>query len=774
MHSSGLSDNQILTTLGMTRSISDMTAGANKNRNLWAATDGDFNLLVPTPLTAGQRLRVRAYFQAHPNLTWEAPTMTNYFIQQVYKGANATAGQYSAEQYPQGNGSIVVGSNHMDQLTVGSNNVHVLDFNYGDNPNTAKDVKDNGTLTNDTKYHSDQITLMIGVQPTCVGFQSSDGSVKHNDCMALAGAKVIDDWAIANEAALKAAGLFGEDVWYGTDQYGYENKSWNRSFVGLDYEQLTLAQCSTNRNVKISDFQKDWVWDGTRLWRKSEYISTNGDDLLYNNNVVKYITSNTNEICGTNVDENQQTWYLTRMDASQMGGNSSEEVIDLTKVKAKLDTNCYPVENGGLQKWVKNIGGRDYVYSDWIVTLTPAKENTPIPDTPQVYIINTDTQKQKVEVFKSKQISQAGRVMCEDLANYANLDDFDYNDIVFDVIIVRETTKTVTTPLNGNDQPSGDPVTTTDDNYYANIRLMAAGGTIPAEIKIGRYGYFVVHDVLGGKPTDTMINTLSEGERSKVNGAAVDSIAPVDLTHDNGDKDFYGISDIADIEVYVKYGNDATRLIPKKGQPSPIFVVPLNTLWPKERAHIADAYKTFKKWVGDEATGFWLGKKDNSMLYQKYQSEGFQNGKDYWILPETLEQGYPKITVVSSSTTSQLVNATNNKMVVPGNGETKLVDYDPEHPGYLCPATSTQGILSVRVPGYADAKVGNIVRIYGVSASGWWIRTDLSTNDISTYTAEGYIDIPVTMTNRSSVRTGFTISGEKFTVTYVTLRTSNQ
>ena len=70
-------------TRGVTRSISDMQPGANKNRNLWAATDGAFNLLVPTPLTDKQRLRVRAYFQSHPNLTWEAPTMTNYFIQQV-------------------------------------------------------------------------------------------------------------------------------------------------------------------------------------------------------------------------------------------------------------------------------------------------------------------------------------------------------------------------------------------------------------------------------------------------------------------------------------------------------------------------------------------------------------------------------------------------------------------------------------------------------------------------------------------------------------------
>ena len=128
-----------------TRGLSDKTAGADKNRGLWAATDDNYNLLVPTPLTSDQRLRVRAYFQAHPNLSWQAPTMTNYFVQQVYKGNPTTKGAYSDEEYPQGNGNTVKSSDHMNKLTVGTSNEHVLDFNNGDNPNNAKDVKDNGT-----------------------------------------------------------------------------------------------------------------------------------------------------------------------------------------------------------------------------------------------------------------------------------------------------------------------------------------------------------------------------------------------------------------------------------------------------------------------------------------------------------------------------------------------------------------------------------------------------------------------------------------------------
>jgi hypothetical protein len=511
-----------------TRGLSDKTAGANKERNLWAATDNVYNLLVPTPLTAQQKLRVQKYFQAHPNLTWEAPTMTNYFVQQVYKGNPSTAGDLSAEQYPQGNGTTVKSSDHMNKLTVGGSNEHVLDFNNGDNPNNAKDVKNNGTLTNDDQYHSDQITLIIGIQPTCVGFHVTEGNVQHNECMALAGAKAIDDWARAQTPVI------GEDVWYGTDQYGYENSSWNRSFVGLDYEQLTLEQCSTNNNVKISHFQKDWVWDGSKLWKKSDYIATNGDDFKYNNNVVKYVTSNTNEICATNVDEAQQTWYLTRMDASQFGGNSSEEVIDLTRVKAKLDTNSYPVENGGLQKWVKNIGGRDYVYSDWIVTLTPAQENV-TPTTKKVRIMAEDLNAQAAD---------------GDIEN----SDWDFNDVVFDVEFDAE----------------GDGGT---------ITLICAGGVLP--LKVAGEEVHLKFDsslTLDEKGWYPMINTGK--------GMGIDR-PQVSFHIGNADKANNGQA--IKIEVQKTLSNGETRwleLTARKGQPCSKFAVKPTVQPCLERDHI--------------------------------------------------------------------------------------------------------------------------------------------------------------------------------------------
>ena len=547
-------------TRGVTRSISDMQPGANKNRNLWAATDGAFNLLVPTPLTAGQKLRVQKYFQAHPNLTWEAPDMTNYFVQQVYKGSNTTAGAYSAEQYPQGNGSIVVGSNHMDQLTIGANNVHVLDFNYGDNPNTAADVKNNGTLTNDTQYHSDQITLMIGVQPTCVGYESSDGSVKRNDCMALAGAKAIDDWARAQNPVI------GEDVWYGTDQYGYENKSWNRSFVGLDYEQKTLEECyavdySTGSPVSpsyvtVDQTYRDYFYMGKDannnniILSKAQYKAQYGNYLLdKDGNKIPWITDQTNQICGTNVDFPNQDTYMPRMDCRSAGGGNNDQVLDMTLIQGKLDQNAYPALNGGLQKWVKDIGGRDYVYSDWIVTLAPARENTQTPPPPSD--------------------NYSIRVIAEDLTFGTDLDtDFDFNDVVFDVCLKATETK---------------------------IRLKAAGGTLPLIIGIANpqndqdYLANEVHEIFGVQ-VNVMVNT--NAHLKGLNSAnKEDKFLTLNTTYNNA----------KDIPVYVKKNGAWVQLTAVQGEPASKIGVDINFQWVNERQSMKGNYPLFVDWVQADA-----------------------------------------------------------------------------------------------------------------------------------------------------------------------------
>ena len=67
-----------------------LTRAENANGNEWADiknSTGYGGWLVPDTLTEGQKERVRKYFQANPNLTFEDPHLENFFVQQVYKGA---------------------------------------------------------------------------------------------------------------------------------------------------------------------------------------------------------------------------------------------------------------------------------------------------------------------------------------------------------------------------------------------------------------------------------------------------------------------------------------------------------------------------------------------------------------------------------------------------------------------------------------------------------------------------------------------------------------
>ena len=704
------------------KDYSGMTRSANTEHNQWAAVDNIYKLLVPPALTPGQIQRVKAYFQNNRYLTYEDPHMTDFFVQQVYEGSTAP-GALSSEVYTSGNGGA----------------------NCGESDVLNNGTKQNNYVTNGTT-HKDKITLMLGESTEYVGFWCSEGSVQHNDCCALAGADVIDAWAASDEA--KALGIdLGEAVVDG----------WDRSFVGLDYEQVSRSE------VKVWDFCSD-TNNTHKVMLNGQLVDANtvpNDQLFFpNGEPVKWVDDNTNMYLGQNLGTNQNTFNKQE---------NGVKYYDLDAVYACINQGAYPKLNN--MEFIKGLGGRDYVFSDWIVTLTPAKTFTQTPDAPPVYEIGTNNQEQKIEKYKSKIVKQAGRVFCEDLTN-RDLDDFDYNDIVFDVIIVDEITKTVMTPVDVNHQPNGTPVETYSHDYYANVRLMAAGGTIPASIEIGDYN-FDVHTWLGEQSYTTMINTLSEGERDKVRGAVVASVDPVDLTWGNDNKDFYGIEKISDIKVYVRYGNEATQLIPEKGKASPIFVVPLGTRWAKERSNIGKAYTQFNNWVSDATSEFWNGSTEKELLHADLS--GFTTGKDYVILPETLEDGYPIYETISSTTSKHPVTATNNTMVVPGSGETVLLNYDPQNPGYLCPATSTDAIMTVSVPGNSNIQEGDIIRIYGVSTEGWAISTNLTGNLTSTsYPTDGYIEFVVQSSFLETAKTtGFTISGEKFTVTYVTVRRPN-
>jgi len=187
---------------------------------------------------------------------------------------------------------------------------------------------------------------------------------------------------------------------------------------------------------------------------------------------------------------------------------------------------------------------RDYVYTDWIVRISPAE------------YINTK------------------RVFVEDLKDSSldNLDisDWDFNDAVFDVAFISEQSQV-------------------DWKYYdyALITLWAAGGTKALTI-----GGKEVHELFG-QPVSTMINTNANG--------GVDGLAPVQF------RIYYGPADNTAtrnaLEIVTRVGS--TELTAKTGEATQKCAVSTKTKWMKERKQLTGSYTSFKAYVKDNNPEEW-------------------------------------------------------------------------------------------------------------------------------------------------------------------------
>jgi len=370
-----------------------LTRAENANGNEWADiknSTGYGGWLVPDTLTEGQKERVRKYFQANPNLTFEDPHLENFFVQQVYKGATEP-GPNSTEIVTAANGTQYTSSN-MNLMTVGEANVHINNFNYGD-CSVYGNVLDNGSdiLAGKTSYHADKIMLMVDIDDTsCFGYHETGGSKHHNDKAALVGAEVIDAWAAEN-------GNPGEPV---VDK-------WNRSFLGYDLELLNSEDVQKDQpTMKYNDGPESYNYamvDG-------EVISINGnDEIIFNEKTVGYVSTNTNMYSVSEKltigDGDIQQEY--RVDGAYMG-----KYFNLDKINELLADGFLPVRDKNLREWVK-VTGSDGYFSDWIVTLTKAE---------------------RIDGEPEETWSEWVRIIAEDLS-VTQRTDFDFNDVVFDVRI---------------------------------------------------------------------------------------------------------------------------------------------------------------------------------------------------------------------------------------------------------------------------------------------------------------------------------------------------
>ena len=549
------------------------TRTENKNLNQWG--DPNYgNWIVPDALTDGQKTRVMAYFQANPGLTYEDPKLTNFFIQQVYKGGT-TPGAISSEQYTQTNGTPLIGSNNMDWLYMGEGYDHVNDYNNGTwNGGTPYEVLNTGADTNDHKgntthvegvTHPDMITLMENSSTEFVAFGSSTGNQYHTDCCALAGWKVIEDWAIAHEDSLKAIGKFGESL----------DDGWNRSFVGLDYENRTIDNLysSWRGTAKAKDFidgNSHWIlYQGTvyaaDAFADFDLIDTKGEKVRYvidnvsNQAIADYIKYTKSDGTIGNVTKDAYNYKLSQQQFKDLYNveisNQEDGIYNLDMILGYILQSALPTENNG--NWVKNIGGRDYVFSDWIVTLTEAKKQGGTPTALRIIAEDLNATAQEGDIEDS---------------------DWDFNDVVFDVAF-----------------PADDK---------AEITLVAAGGTLPLIVGVlepvngQAYPENEVHRLFG-VDVDYMVNTINKRTHPNLKGGAPVNAAPKIQFELAGVKAANGKTIPIHVEKVINGQKVWVKLEAPEGRPAAKIGVKPKFNYCDERENIKTKYPLFYEWVSN-------------------------------------------------------------------------------------------------------------------------------------------------------------------------------
>lgn len=207
----------------------------------------------------------------------------------------------------------------------------------------------------------------------------------------------------------------------------------------------------------------------------------------------------------------------------------------------------------------------DFDYNDCIFLLDGNFDEEIIPD----------------PIPEEKTESQSWILACEDLGS---TDDYDFNDIVLEI------RHEITYDNDTHDFISSE----------IQVRCLAAGGTIPANIYYGDNRVGEAHEMLGGQ-TNQMINTTSYGKPSDWYTVATG------VTEDRNILTIDEIINKISIRVTQNEGDAyATEIkAPEIGEAPQMIIVPGDWEWPAERKGIETAYPDFTNWSSNASLTDW-------------------------------------------------------------------------------------------------------------------------------------------------------------------------
>ncbi len=374
------------------------------------------------------------------------------------------------------------------------------------------------------------------------------------------------------------------------------------------------------------------------------------------------------------------------------------------------------------------------------------------------------------EILKKKEVLVHKWVFGEDLGNSSDHADFDYNDIVFDAKLIKETT--VIRDKNGNEKEYG------NDGYkiYAEVTPLAAGGELL--ITFNENGTSL-HDFFTGHPAkNVLINTQKEGEETVM--SHLENLTATTFKYEFGSD----VPNIKNISVIVRTTSGSAyavyELSAAMGDIPHKLCVPPGTRWPYERHPIDAAYPGFLDYAKNNGPEPWKTNVNEGDLYPiDGLSDYLTNDKKDSVFYEAIDDSSDPLT--------------NEYSLKYPNDENELWT------GTANFAWNSGDVIKITASALKDAKIGNgtKIRIYG-EASEWfgvkvnyldrwddnldlgnesWVHTYNGVVDKCNYSAaqvNGCIELVLNATTAANFKEyGMQLYGDKFKALCVTYDNSN-
>ena len=746
------------------------TRGHNKESNQWASQ----GWIIPDPLTPEQKDKVRRYFQQNPNPRGISVNYTDFFVQQVYKGGSNLTESQTQESYYYGNGDYVCGSSNMDKLTAGTMEDHINDFNYGDRGEI--NVQNN----NKSGEHNDAITLMVNSQTNCFGFHNSRDSKQYNDQYVIIPGNAIDKW---DPRAPSVTGMF---------------------FVGFDFEANknayeTNGNLSANSNMYL--VTETTAANGVAIPNKNDgkRYHIGGADGYYSDWIVRITkgvkVDNSTVSTTTQVTEDiprGSTYRITKWKVKDQGRVFCEDLGgNYTTDREDFDFNDIVFD---AVVWSK----QEFIWEEQAVQDTDADGN-PLweqeevakfsPEGSPVYNFGdgetTTIPEGKTESEIANAIVTTWADKLDSNGNRIPVYKKDSNgDFVYESVEL--------TDYRG------------DEEYYAEIVLLATGATIGASVAGEE-----VHNAFGVGHT-TMVNTVGGsstafgsyvnktpvylGELKRIKFPSLDAI-PITVLWNTG------IDGATKLRTFNTAAGSAFAGAPQK------FQVPIGTSWAQERIRIDKAYPGFLTYVnnpkydwtratGEDAPDALLLFEQNypNLLSGKsdYEDTEVVNGDNYHSASSEIVSGDPVDNTSvgggnggnnggSGGSNTQPSSGTSVVKATPSAGETKIFNQATGHD-----LGNNNQNITLSFSQFDGIGIGSVIRVYGwakdgsysVSVDNNWYQslTDNGANKTNgiTYGKDGYEEYEITNAAFASLKNsgGIVIHGTNFIVSYVTLDNS--